>query len=123
MNDDQLREYARMGLTARLAELEREQSDLRALLASLTHEPEARVAAQPRAMSEDGRKRIGDAARRRWAAVRAAASDPIETVEPVDAPAPETARILPRRGRLERRPAAALPALPPMPRLIKARAS
>lgn len=76
-------------------------------------------------MSADARKRIGDAARRRWATHRAARTFGI--AEHTVGPSPETdvARVLPRRGRLGRGPVDAPPAavaLPPMPRLIKAQA-
>jgi hypothetical protein len=128
MTDDQLKTYARLGLTARLAELDREQSALRALLASLDTELGSSdteevppLERQPRLMSDDGRKRIGDAARRRWAAVRAAAL--VQTDGEASTPDVDGAHLLPRRGRLERQAVVAAPVLPPMPRLIKARAS
>jgi hypothetical protein len=69
-------------------------------------------------MSADARRRIGEAMRKRWSARRAAAPDVDAAVEPAGA---EAARVLPRRGNSLRRTAMtpSVPALPPMPRLIK----
>lgn len=130
MTDDQLKAYARVGLTARLAELEREQASLRALLASIgdVADPvserglELGSEKRPRTMSDDGRRRIGDAARRRWAAVRAASGVVVDVVVPTT-PDVEAARVLPRRGRLARQVVGTVHTLPPMPRLVKAGAS
>lgn len=139
MTVDQLKAYARAALIARLEALDREQRDLRALLARFTdertsagHEDTPDDAATPpppprapRTISAEGRQRIGDAARRRWAAVRGARGE----VSGTAAPEPDVARVLPRRGRSHRvaehdgTSAPAAPALPPMPRLIKAQAS
>jgi hypothetical protein len=138
MTVEQLKAYARAALIARLEALDREQRDLRALLARFTDERTSAAqedtpgdAATPlppprasRTISAEGRQRIGDAARRRWAAVRDARGDATAA-----APEPDVARVLPRRGRSHRvrehdgASAPAVPALPPMPRLIKAQAS
>lgn len=138
MTVEQLKAYARAALLARLEALDREQRDLRALLTRFTderssagHEDTPGDATTPpppprasRTISAEGRQRIGDAARRRWAAVRGARGE-VSTA----APEPDVARVLPRRGRSHRvaehdgTSAPAATALPPMPRLIKAQAS
>ena len=139
MTVEQLKAYARAALIARLDALDREQRDLRALLARFTDERTSAgheaspgdtwtpppAAKASRTISAEGRQRIGDAARRRWAAVRGAKGEGSTAA----APEPEVARVLPRRGRSHRlaehdgASAPAAPALPPMPRLIKAQAS
>lgn len=119
MNDTEVRAYAVRGVTSRLAELDGERERLHELLASWSMEPAAVAAPGRKAMSEDARRRIGDAARKRWSDRRAAATD---VVPPADTDTGvEAARVLPRRGRplLPRQPTPPVPALPPMPRLVK----
>ncbi len=119
MNDTEMRAYAVRGLTSRLAELDGERERIHELLASLSVAPDAAAAPGRKAMSEDARRRIGDAARKRWSDRRAGATD---AVPPADLDTGvEAARVLPRRGRplLPRQTTPAVPALPPMPRLVK----
>jgi hypothetical protein len=116
MNEQDLRGYAVRGLTARLTELDEERSRILVLLEQWDAAPAPNL----------GRK-IGSVARQRMQVdsrdVHAAVGG--DTVVPAAAPEPDVARILPRRNRAQAGPPAPEPppALPPMPRLIKARAS
>jgi hypothetical protein len=139
MNERELRAYALRGLTARLIELDHERASIVALLAELRGEvvetaeaieaPAPREVPTPRrrTLSPEGRQRIAEAARQRWATHRASA--PASSAHAHDAaggPDADVARVLPRRGRLRREApptAPAADALPPMPRLVKANAS
>lgn len=118
MNDTEVRAYAVRGLTSRLAELDGERERLQELLAMWTVAAVADESPRRTVMSEDARRRIGEATRKRWSERRAAAPD---ATTPGTDGGVEAARMLPRRGTSLRQPPATppVPALPPMPRLIK----
>ena len=122
MNENELRAYALRGLTTRLSELDRERASIVALLAKLAGAGEEVPAARERSLSPEARQRIGEAARRRWAQQRAVTAAST-TAEPVTPDEQEVARVLPRRGRSHQAAKPDSASLPPMPRLIKARAS
>ena len=116
MNEQELRAYALRGLTARLTELDEERARILVLLESWD------TAAKPSV-----RRRRRDVPR---------TNDPVDSAativttlpisgSPFHAAELEMARILPRRNRAHARPPVVetAPALPPMPRLVKARAS
>jgi len=116
MNEQELRAYALRGLKTRLTELDDERARILVLLEQWD------TAAPPSV-----RRRSRNVPR---------PSDPLDAAEvlvailPISssllpAAEPEVARILPRRNRAQARPpsAEAPPALPPMPRLVKFRAS
>lgn len=122
MNDTEIRAYAVRGLTARLAELDVECQRIHGLIAEWSG---AVIDESPRrrSMSADARQRIGEATRKRWSERRATApgADTPPDVDAAVVPAVDAARVLPRRGTsLRHTPSAPpVPALPPMPRLIK----
>jgi len=117
MNEQELRAYAVRGLSARLAELDEERSRIVVLLGQWG-EAAATPTGRPRARRvPHERDRIEPAE-----TLSAGADAP---APPVAAAEPEVARVLPRRNRVQSRPPEGeqVPALPPMPRLVKARAS
>jgi hypothetical protein len=119
MNQRELRAYAVRGLSVRLAELDQERARIVDLL-SQWDGPAARPPREARAKADAPVEGATALAPER--PVRTARAQP---EPPAGGPEPEEARILPRR----RGPhptlgaAAAAPVLPPMPRLVKARAS
>ena len=116
MNEQELRAYAVRGLTARLAELNDERAGILALLAEWGSAPAAGT-----------RRRARTVARKGEPAVEATKPQGADRDDPgvlAIPPEREVARVLPRRKRVEPLPVQApAPVLPPMPRLVKARAS
>ena len=118
MNEQELRAYALRGLKSRLAELEIERAEILALLSRLEGVRDRRSTRTRRATSHTD---------------EAAGPPPVMEIAPEPEPLValpqecerEVARVLPRRGRLASTPpvVAPTPVLPPMPRLIKAKAS
>ena len=119
MNQQELRAYAVRGLSARLAELNQERARIVALLAQWDGPAERR----PR----EARATVNAAveAEITLPAVRPVRTAPAAPELPTAAPEPEEARVLPRRRGAHPTLGMAMPApsLPPMPRLVKARAS
>ena len=116
MTNDVLRAYALRGLNARLDELNRERTRILELLAAWGRpQPAQPAASHPR----PARKQPQGPALKQHEHIA-----PVEErVHPPAYPDVEEARILPRRRQRDPQvPAAALaPALPPMPRLVKAK--
>ena len=124
MNEQELRAYALRGLTARLTELDDERARILVLLGEwdTAEKPAARRKVRtPRSDLGATLARHDETvdATQTLAVVRPDAGSLAEDAEP------EVARVLPRRNRAQVRPPAdpPAPALPPMPRLVKARAS
>jgi hypothetical protein len=116
MTEPELRVYALRGLAARLTELDDERARILVLLEQWG------AAARPVV-----RRQVRSIAPRTEFAVTTATN--VADRPDSDALAPavelEVARVLPRRNRAQARPPVVetAPALPPMPRLVKARAS
>jgi hypothetical protein len=118
MNEQELRAYALRGLKTRLTELDDERTRILVLLEQWDTAPTPSVSRRSRNVPRP--------------------SEPLDAAEapvailPISssllpAAEPEVARILPRRNRAQARPSVVEPApaaaLPPMPRLVKFRAS
>ena len=118
MNEQELHAYALQGLKSRLSELDAERAEIVALLSRFEGSQERR-SSRKRAPASRTSEATPEPA------VPVIAPEPEAAVAPPPEPEREVARVLPRRGRLQPGPAAAepTPVLPPMPRLIKAKAS
>ena len=118
MNEQELRAYALLGLKTRLSELDDERARILALLEQWDD------AAKPRVRRKI--RNVPDQSEPVDVAETLVAIRPMSSSLPL-AVEPEVARILPRRNRAQARPSvvetAPAAALPPMPRLVKARAS
>ena len=115
MNDQELRAYAVRGLAARLTELDDERAGILALLEQWD------TSATPRRRPKE-RNVV-----RELDAVESALVPVVVPVSGAAVPSAESevARVLPRRNRGHADPTTGMtaPALPPMPRLVKARVS
>jgi hypothetical protein len=124
MNQRDLRAYAHRGLTARLAQLDEERARILVLLAACDDSVEPIVPRRPpKTLPTHGRARAATTLTESADTASASAGQAF-------GPAPreteiEAARVIPRRRRMLAPIVAAAPALalPPMPRLVKARAS
>ena len=116
MNEQELRAYALRGLKTRLSELDDERARILALLEQWDDAAKPSIRRKIRS--------VPDPSEPVDVAETLVATRPMSSSLPL-AVEPEVARILPRRNRAQARPPAAEapPALPPMPRLVKFRAS
>ena len=113
MNDQELRTYAVRGLMARLAELDDERVRILELLGEWDTAP-----------VQDTRRKARNATRHGTRVVDATPTPVAAESRPAATPELEVARVLPRRHRVKPQPAPEpILVLPPMPRLVKARAS